>query len=50
MNGPSPDDGLAANRALRDARAKAHGTTPDDVFYDVDAFLAGRQPAAATDT
>ncbi len=36
-------DGLAANRALWDARAQAHGTTPDDMFYDVDSFLAGRQ-------
>ncbi|MEU3563370.1 methyltransferase [Kitasatospora sp. NPDC006786] len=43
MNGKSLDDGLAANRALWDARAVAHGTTPDDAFYDVDAFLAGRQ-------
>lgn len=43
MKTEPPDDGLAANRALWDARAKAHGTTTDDVFYDVDSFLAGRQ-------
>jgi SAM-dependent methyltransferase len=43
MNGNSPDDGLAANRALWDARAQSHGTTPNDMLYDVDSFLAGRQ-------
>ncbi|MFC5186830.1 class I SAM-dependent methyltransferase [Actinomadura harenae] len=42
MNGKSPDD-VAANRALWDARAQAHGTTPNDMLYDVDSFLAGRQ-------
>ncbi len=43
MNGNSPDNELAANRALWDARARAHGTTPNDMFYDVDSFLDGRQ-------
>ena len=43
MNGNSADDGLAANRALWDARAQTHGTTPNDMLYDVDSFLAGRQ-------
>ncbi|MFE0150186.1 class I SAM-dependent methyltransferase [Nonomuraea sp. NPDC059007] len=43
MNGIFPADGLAANRTLWDARAQAHGTTPNDVLYDVDSFLAGRQ-------
>ncbi|WP_327088930.1 methyltransferase domain-containing protein [Nonomuraea sp. NBC_01738] len=43
MNGTFPTDGLAANRALWDARARAHGTTPNDLLYDVDSFLAGRQ-------
>ncbi|MEO3784198.1 class I SAM-dependent methyltransferase [Actinocorallia sp. B10E7] len=42
MNGNSPD-GLAVNRAFWDARAQAHGTTPNDTLYDVDSFLAGRQ-------
>ncbi|MEV4396264.1 class I SAM-dependent methyltransferase [Nonomuraea sp. NPDC049607] len=35
--------GLPANRALWDERARVHGSTPADRFYDVDAFLAGRQ-------
>ncbi|WP_326771156.1 methyltransferase domain-containing protein (plasmid) [Streptomyces sp. NBC_01591] len=43
MNGNSPDDGLGMNRALWDARARTHGTTPNDMLYDVDSFLAGRQ-------
>ncbi|WP_329159243.1 methyltransferase domain-containing protein [Streptomyces sp. NBC_01717] len=43
MNGKPLDDELAANRALWDARARAHGTTPNDKYYDVDSFLAGRQ-------
>ncbi|WP_406291678.1 class I SAM-dependent methyltransferase [Streptomyces sp. NBC_00624] len=43
MNGKPLDDELAANRALWDARAWAHGTTPNDKYYDVDSFLAGRQ-------
>jgi SAM-dependent methyltransferase len=43
MNGNSPDDGLGVNRALWDARARTHGTTPNDMLYDVDSFLAGRQ-------
>ncbi|MFG2606561.1 class I SAM-dependent methyltransferase [Streptomyces sp. NPDC048514] len=33
----------AANRALWDARARVHGTTAEDRFYDVPSFLAGRQ-------
>ncbi|MFI9591912.1 class I SAM-dependent methyltransferase [Nonomuraea sp. NPDC052265] len=41
---PQPaDDALAPNRALWDERARVHGSTPTDRFYDVDAFLAGRQ-------
>lgn len=43
MNGKPLDDELAANRALWDARARAHGTTPNDKYYDVDSFLAGLQ-------
>lgn len=43
MDGKPLDDELAANRALWDARARAHGTTPNDKYYDVDSFLAGRQ-------
>ncbi|NUP01023.1 MAG: class I SAM-dependent methyltransferase [Nonomuraea sp.] len=31
------------NRALWDVRAQVHGTTAEDRFYDVEAFLAGRQ-------
>ncbi|NRQ32621.1 class I SAM-dependent methyltransferase [Nonomuraea sp. NN258] len=31
------------NRALWDLRARVHGTTADDRFYDVESFLAGRQ-------
>jgi SAM-dependent methyltransferase len=38
-----PREDLAANRALWDARARIHGTTPQDTVYDVDTFLAGRQ-------
>ncbi|WP_411150919.1 class I SAM-dependent methyltransferase [Streptomyces sp. A30] len=40
---PSDDDGLALNRALWDQRARIHGSSPTDRFYDVEAFLAGRQ-------
>jgi SAM-dependent methyltransferase len=40
---PSDEDGLSLNRALWDERARIHGSTPTDRFYDVDAFLAGRQ-------
>ncbi|CAM3330656.1 class I SAM-dependent methyltransferase [Stackebrandtia soli] len=43
MNGNPPDDGRDVNRALWDARARTHGTTPNDKLYDVDSFLAGRQ-------
>lgn len=43
MNRKSFDDGLVANRILWDARARAHGTGPNDLFYDVESFLAGRQ-------
>ncbi|MFD3330504.1 class I SAM-dependent methyltransferase [Streptomyces sp. NPDC058701] len=39
----NPREDLAINRALWDARARVHGTTPQDTFYDVDTFLAGRQ-------
>ncbi|MFJ3229318.1 class I SAM-dependent methyltransferase [Streptomyces sp. NPDC086783] len=37
------DDGYLVNRRLWDAWAQSHGTTPNDRFYDVDAFLSGRQ-------
>ncbi|MFI7500967.1 class I SAM-dependent methyltransferase [Streptomyces sp. NPDC049687] len=40
---PSAEDGLSLNRALWDLRARVHGTTPADRFYDVESFLAGRQ-------
>jgi len=40
---PDESDVLAPNRALWDVRAEVHGTTAADRFYDVDAFLAGRQ-------
>ena len=43
MDGNSSDDGLGVNRALWDARARTHGTTSNDMLYDVDSFLAGRQ-------
>ncbi|MEU6861720.1 class I SAM-dependent methyltransferase [Streptomyces sp. NPDC046876] len=33
----------ALNRAVWDERARVHGTTPGDRFYDVEGFLAGRQ-------
>lgn len=39
----SRHEGLALNRALWDARARIHGSTPADRFYDVESFLAGRQ-------
>lgn len=39
----SPGGALSVNRALWDARARTHGTTPNDSLYDVDSFLAGRQ-------
>ncbi|MCF2530320.1 class I SAM-dependent methyltransferase [Yinghuangia soli] len=38
-----------ANRSLWDERARVHGSTPDDRFYDVDSFLAGREPLFATE-
>ncbi|WP_405866984.1 class I SAM-dependent methyltransferase [Streptomyces sp. NBC_00005] len=40
---PSDDDGVALNRALWDERARIHGSTPADRFYDVESFLAGHQ-------
>ncbi|MFJ6754792.1 class I SAM-dependent methyltransferase [Streptomyces sp. NPDC091273] len=40
---PDADDGLALNRALWDVRARIHGSTPTDRFYDVESFVAGRQ-------
>ncbi|GGS93158.1 type 12 methyltransferase [Nonomuraea spiralis] len=36
-------DVLAPNRALWDERARIHGSTAADRFYDVGAFLAGHQ-------
>jgi SAM-dependent methyltransferase len=36
-------DQIAPNRALWDERARIHGSTPTDRFYDVESFLAGRQ-------
>ncbi|MFJ9642906.1 class I SAM-dependent methyltransferase [Streptomyces sp. NPDC101206] len=36
-------EGVAVNRLVWDERARVHGTTPGDRFYDVEAFLAGRQ-------
>lgn len=38
-----PADGLAANQALWDTLAKIHGTSPNDLSYNVEDFLAGRQ-------
>ncbi|YCK39229.1 class I SAM-dependent methyltransferase [Actinomadura sp. ATCC 39365] len=41
---PRPaQDAPVPNRALWDERARVHGSTSADRFYDVDAFLAGRQ-------
>ncbi|WP_203973198.1 class I SAM-dependent methyltransferase [Planotetraspora silvatica] len=40
---PSDEDGLALNRALWDVRARIHGSTATDRFYDVESFLDGRQ-------
>jgi len=40
---PSDEDGLALNRALWDVRARIHGSTATDRFYDVESFLNGRQ-------
>ncbi|GAA0988847.1 class I SAM-dependent methyltransferase [Acrocarpospora macrocephala] len=37
------EDGIALNRTLWDERARIHGSTSTDRFYDVDSFLAGRQ-------
>jgi SAM-dependent methyltransferase len=37
------EDGVALNRALWDVRARVHGETATDRFYDVESFLAGRQ-------
>ncbi|MFC8277070.1 class I SAM-dependent methyltransferase [Streptomyces sp. NPDC057271] len=37
------DAELSANRELWDARARSHGTTENDRFYDVGSFLAGGQ-------
>jgi SAM-dependent methyltransferase len=39
----SSQDGLELNRALWDVRAQVHGSSPEDRFYDVESFLAGRQ-------
>ncbi|MFE1413098.1 class I SAM-dependent methyltransferase [Streptomyces sp. NPDC058746] len=36
-------EGLALNRALWDTRARIHGSTSTDRFYDVESFVAGRQ-------
>ncbi|WP_327412127.1 hypothetical protein [Streptomyces sp. NBC_01233] len=44
---PDADDGLALNRALWDVCARIHGSTPTDRFYDVESFVAGRQPLYA---
>ncbi|MCX4430392.1 class I SAM-dependent methyltransferase [Streptomyces mirabilis] len=38
-----PADGLAANQALWDTWAEIHGTGPNDLSYNVEEFLAGRQ-------
>ena len=43
MNQKSFDGELTGNRILWDARARAHGTGPNDLVYDVESFLAGRQ-------
>ncbi|MEU9088128.1 class I SAM-dependent methyltransferase [Streptomyces sp. NPDC048357] len=40
---PDTDGGLALNRALWDERARIHGSTPTDRFYDVESFVAGRE-------
>ncbi|MBC6463539.1 class I SAM-dependent methyltransferase [Actinomadura sp. HBU206391] len=40
---PSEDDGLSLNRAVWNTRARIHGSTPTDRFYDVESFLSGRQ-------
>ncbi|AQT70907.1 MULTISPECIES: class I SAM-dependent methyltransferase [unclassified Streptomyces] len=37
------DDGTALNRALWDTRARVHGSTATDRFYDVESFVAGRE-------
>ncbi|GIH99365.1 class I SAM-dependent methyltransferase [Planobispora takensis] len=42
-SGAGGEDGLAQNRALWDERARLHGSTAADRFYDVESFLAGRQ-------
>ncbi|MFC7218079.1 class I SAM-dependent methyltransferase [Streptomyces polyrhachis] len=41
MYGPTPDDWLVANRAMWDERAPIHAASD---FYDIPAFLAGRDP------
>ncbi|MFE3287187.1 class I SAM-dependent methyltransferase [Streptomyces sp. NPDC059233] len=40
---PDRREGLALNRALWDTRARIHGSTSTDRFYDVESFVAGRQ-------
>lgn len=45
----NPPEPTPPNRDLWDARALAHGTTANDRFYDVDAFLAGRQTLYRTE-
>ncbi|MFD7558110.1 class I SAM-dependent methyltransferase [Streptomyces sp. NPDC059835] len=40
---PDRREGLALNRALWDTRARVHGSTSTDRFYDVESFVAGRQ-------
>src|SRR5689334_8942204 len=44
---PTSRDGLALNRALWDVRARVHGSTAADRFYNVETFLAGRQTLCA---
>ncbi|WP_327167312.1 class I SAM-dependent methyltransferase [Streptomyces subrutilus] len=41
--GPDRAEAIELNRALWDVRARVHGSTPTDRFYDVASFLAGRQ-------
>lgn len=42
-DGESGREDLTLNRALWDMRARVHGSTSTDRFYDVEAFLAGGQ-------
>ncbi|MFE7096427.1 class I SAM-dependent methyltransferase [Streptomyces erythrochromogenes] len=42
-NADDADDAAALNRAMWETRARVHGSTATDRFYDVESFVAGRE-------